>query len=49
MKEQLVGIFNTLKMVETRGDSSILMADCLRAMAQVISTIPEKEDKEETK
>lgn len=47
MKDKLTAIFNTLKMVETKGDSTLIMADCLRELAQIINGIP-KEGNEES-
>lgn len=44
MKTQLTQIFNTLKMVETRGDSTVTMADCLRALADIINSMPDSDE-----
>lgn len=47
MKEKLIAVFNTLKMVETRGESTLIMADCLRELANIINSLPtESEEKE---
>ena len=46
MKEKLILIFNNLKMVETKGDSTVLMADCLKALVAFIQEMPD--DTEET-
>ena len=40
MKERLTAIFNTLKEIETKGDSTLIMADCLRELANVINSMP---------
>lgn len=40
MKDRLIAVFNTLKDIETRGDSTIRMADCLRELANVINSMP---------
>ena len=32
-------IFNTLKMISTKGDDTLVMADCLRAMQELAQTI----------
>ena len=40
MKDRLTAIFNTLKDIETRGDSTLRMADCLRELADVINNMP---------
>lgn len=42
MKDRLTAIFNTLKQVETKGDSTLMMADCLRELANVINSIPQE-------
>lgn len=47
MKDQLTRIFNALKQVETKGDSTVIMADCLRAMATAIQEIEREESKNE--
>ena len=44
MKEKLIAIFNTLKMVETRGESTLIMADCIRELANIINSIPEESE-----
>lgn len=47
MKEKLIAIFNTLQKVETRGESTLMMADCLRELANIINSLPtESEEKE---
>lgn len=54
MKEQLdqiARIFNTLSTISTKGEDTLVMADCLRAIQQVYSTLSdmltelEKKDK----
>ena len=40
MRERLTAIFNTLKEIETKGDSTLIMADCLRELANVINSMP---------
>lgn len=47
MKEKLIAIFNALQNIETHGNSTILMADCIRELAHVIDSIP-NEDKNGT-
>ena len=41
MKDRLVAVFNILKEVETKGDSTLRMADCLRELADVINNMPD--------
>ena len=47
MKEKLIAIFNTLQRVETHGESTIFMADCIRELAIIIDSIPEENAKEQ--
>ena len=35
-KEILRGIYNTLLLIETKGESSLMMADCIRAMQPLL-------------
>lgn len=37
--EQLARIYNTLLNISTRGEDTLVMADCLRALEQVIKQI----------
>lgn len=41
---QLIKIYNTLAMVSTKGEDTLIMADCLRALRQYI--IENQEEKE---
>lgn len=36
MTEALINIYNALGNVETKGESTLIMADCRRALAEVI-------------
>ena len=47
-KELLLRIYNTLLLIETKGESTMLMADCLRGLQTVINT-PEEEKKDKKK
>lgn len=42
-KEYLQRIYNTLLLIHTKGEDTLTMADCLRALAQVIETLPQEE------
>lgn len=46
MKERLLVVFNTLKMVETKGESTLVMSDCMRELAKIINSM-ESEEKDE--
>ena len=43
MKEELTNLFNTLCQIETKGQSSIIMGDCLRYLEQLINKSDETE------
>ena len=48
MKDRLTAIFNTMNRIETKGESTIMMADCLRELVNIINSMPEEgEDKDE--
>ena len=48
MKERLLNVFTLLKTVETRGESTVAMADCLRELVNIINTMQEEmESKDE--
>lgn len=42
MKDRLTAIFNLMQRIETKGDSTLFMADCIRELADVINTMPEE-------
>lgn len=44
MKERLVAIFNALHSVETKGQSTLIIADCIRELSDVIKQMEEKND-----
>jgi hypothetical protein len=44
IKERLTAVFNLLKAVETKGDSTVFMADCLRELANIINTMSEESE-----
>lgn len=41
-KESLTNILNALGNVETKGESTLILADCRRMLAQTISSMPDK-------
>ena len=41
--QMLVSTYNALMSVETRGQSSIIMADCLRNIANIISAMEQEQ------
>ena len=42
MREKLIAIFNLMQNIETHGNSTLLMADCIKELAVVIDSIPEE-------
>lgn len=42
MKERLTQIFNSLKQVETKGDNTIIMGECLKALYTLIDNYEEQ-------
>lgn len=42
MKTELRKLYNTLMIVETKGDSTKTISDCLRFMEQLINSIPDE-------
>lgn len=47
MNEVLMQIYNALNRVETKGESTLIMADCLRALAEVIKQEGESNEAKE--
>lgn len=43
MGEMLTRIFNTLMLIETKGDNTITMASCLQALQEVIQQASQME------
>lgn len=44
---QLMRIYNTLMLVETKGESILTLADCLRALQTLVTTLQKKEGEQE--
>ena len=47
MNEALMQIFNALNRIETKGENTLIMADCLRALAEVIKQEGESNEAKE--
>lgn len=45
MKQDLTAILGALAQVETKGDSTLILADCRRGLAGIIQTIPDTPQK----
>ena len=44
MPEDLIKLYNTLKLAKMRGDSTLTIADCLRFLEQLIERSKEKSE-----
>lgn len=47
MKDRLQAIFNMLRAIETKGDSTVLMRDCLVGLSAILQELYEAEKTEE--
>lgn len=47
MRERLTAIFNTLREIETKGDSTVLMRNCLVGLSAILQELYEAEKTEE--
>lgn len=43
MKERFIAIYNVLTRIETKGEDTLMMADCLRFIEQCIKECEEQE------
>lgn len=43
MKNKLLNVFNALRTIETKGDSTVIMADCLKALVGIIQEMESEE------
>ena len=48
IKQDLRSLLNTLYQIETKGQSTIIMGDCLRFLEQLINKTPDEKSDEET-
>ena len=46
MKNKFMAIYNVLSMIETKGEQTLMMADCLRFTEQCIKECEEQETKQ---
>ncbi len=49
MKEVLISILNVLTQIETKGQGTLMMADCIQALDQLVNKIPDEVPKSEVK
>lgn len=42
MRNRLAQIFNALNRIDTKGENTLIMADCLRALADIINKYDEQ-------
>ena len=47
VKDMLTRIYNTLALISTKGEDTLVMADCLRAIQQIVDNTPTIEEKVE--
>ena len=45
MKDKLVSVYNTLYQIETKGQSTLLMAGCLQVLQEIIQEVQQNENK----
>lgn len=48
MKENLTRLYNTMSMIETKGENTKMMGDCLRFVEQLIAVETDKENQNAT-
>ena len=46
MRDRLVTIFNALNSVSTKGQDTLVMADCLRELAAIVQDLDKEEEKD---
>ncbi|GEM_PF-3316105 len=44
MKDKLIMLHNTLLLIDTKGESTVHMADCIKFVAQLISDCEKEEE-----
>lgn len=42
IKEELTKLYNTMIVIETKGENTKIMADCLRFLDQLVKQIPDE-------
>lgn len=47
MKNKLTGLYNTMALIETKGNSTLLMADCLKFLNQCIQECEQEQPETE--
>lgn len=47
MKNRLIAVFNLMQRIETKGDSTLFMADCIRELADIINNMPAESEVKE--
>ena len=48
-KERLARVFTALQNVETKGDSTMILADCMRELARILQELPDPQPEEKAK
>ena len=47
MRDRLAQIFNALRNVETKGDSTMILADCMRELLSIVQEMDKETQEEE--
>ena len=42
MKQQLINIFNGLNVIETKGNSLMILAQCISQLAEILDSMPDE-------
>ena len=45
-KQALLSVYNALTRVETKGESTLILADCMRLLAQLLQNVTEETEEE---
>ena len=47
MKDKLIAVLNLMHNIETHGNSTLMMADCIKQLAVIIDSIPDERKDDE--
>ena len=47
MKSRLLTVFNAMKNIETKGENTLIMADCMRELVSIINSMPDESEAED--
>ena len=46
-KGRLIAVFNLMQRIETKGESTLFLADCIRETASIINSLPDEPEQKE--